>query len=236
MNRRPRPAADEIHLYTLPLPDDPAALARLAPLLSADETARAARLLDRRRRDRWRAGRALLRRTLAGYLEQGPAQLRFGYGAHGKPFLAGEEGPHGLRFNLSHAGELLLLAVTVNDEVGIDLEWLEEGVAFEEMARRFFSAREREELFDLPAVEQRAAFYRCWTRKEAYLKGCGSGFTQPADRFDVTLRPGEPPALVAHRGDPGEAGRWRLADLPVPPGYCAALATPGERRLVRCAP
>lgn len=231
MNRRPRPDADEIHLYALPLPDDPAELARLAPLLSADETARADQLLDRRRRDRWRTGRALLRRTLAGYLEQEPAQLRFGYGTHGKPFLVGEEGPHGLRFSLSHAGELLLVAVAVNDELGIDLERLEEGIAFREMARRFFSAREREELFALPPADQLAAFYRCWTRKEAYLKGCGSGFAQPADRFDVTLCPGEPPALVAHRGDAGETGRWRLVDLPVPSGYCAALACPGERLL-----
>jgi 4'-phosphopantetheinyl transferase len=104
------------------------------------------------------------------------------------------------------------------------------------MALRYFSVREQSELLSLPEDRHLAAFYRCWTRKEAYLKGCGSGFSQPCDSFDVSLLPGAPPALLQHRTSPYEPARWKIIDIPVPAGYCAALATEGETPVIRCLP
>ena len=95
---------------------------------------------------------------------------------------------------------------------------------FRVMAERFFSEREKEELFSLPPGEQAGAFYRCWTRKEAYLKGTGTGFSQPSNGFDISLLPHQPPALLAHRGNPAEAGRWSIRDIELPAGFCAAVA------------
>jgi len=92
------------------------------------------------------------------------------------------------------------------------------------MARRYFSQHEQEDLFTLLPEERLAAFYRCWTRKEAYLKGTGTGFSQPSTSFDVSLLPQQAPALLAHRGSPAEMDRWSICDLPVPEGYCAAIA------------
>jgi len=73
-----------------------------------------------------------------------------------------------------------------------------------------------------------AAFYRCWTRKEAYLKGCGSGFSQPSTCCDVSLLPAHPPAVLEHRINFAEPERWRLTDFTVPTGFCAALAMKGQ--------
>lgn len=116
--------------------------------------------------------------------------------------------------------------------MGVDLERVRDNLAYRDIARRFFSRREQEELFALPASGHLDAFFRCWTRKEAYIKGCGTGFTQPPDGFAVSLLPDEPPALLEHRTSPGEPLRWRIADLLVPDGYRAALALEGMAPVV----
>jgi 4'-phosphopantetheinyl transferase len=152
-----------------------------------------------------------------------PGNIALTVGPFGKPQLSHPE-QEGIRFNLSHAGDKLLLALTAGCEVGVDLEKLNAQLPFSAMAERFFSERENLELSTLPLEEQLSAFYRCWTRKEAYLKGTGTGFSQPANGFDISLLPQQPPALLTHRGSPGETTRWSIRDLAMPTGYCAALA------------
>ena len=92
------------------------------------------------------------------------------------------------------------------------------------MAERFFSAYECHVLEHLSGDELHAAFFRCWTRKEAYIKAKGEGLSLPLHEFDVSIGPNEPQALLATRPDPLEAGHWILRDVPVPAGYAAALA------------
>jgi 4'-phosphopantetheinyl transferase len=227
MTDTPELPGNEVHLWLTTLAVEQEELVHLTGLLSPDESARAGRLLDRQARDRFIAGRGLLRTILGRYRKIPPAEVRFAYGEHGKPSLAGEP-LHGLSFNLSHAGDLLLLAIGRGRDMGIDLEQVQENVPFREMAARYFAPRERAELFSLPPEAQLAAFYRCWTRKEAYLKGCGSGFTQPSGSFGVSLLTDHPPALVEHRASPYDSSQWHIRDVAVPPGYCAALAVTGE--------
>ncbi|WP_136513259.1 4'-phosphopantetheinyl transferase family protein [Geomonas edaphica] len=199
--------------------------ARLESFLSDAELRRGARLLDAKKRDEFLVGRGLVREVLAGLLRVEPREVEFSEGEFGKPFLRGEdELQDGRRFNVSHSGGMLLLAATRGCEIGVDLEEIREDLAFRPMAERYFSLREKEELFGLDPAEQLEAFYRCWTRKEAYMKGTGSGFSQPSTGFDVSLLPGEQPAMLAHRGDPREVERWSIVDLDAGPGYCAALA------------
>ncbi|RII25216.1 MAG: 4-phosphopantetheinyl transferase [Geobacter sp.] len=223
----------EVHVWRTHLTRDTDTLILLKSLLSPDELARADRLRDQGKREEFIACRGFLRETVARYLDKDPAALRFETGEQGKPRLA-DGGP--LRFNISHSGGLCLLAVTVGCDVGIDLEQRRDDLPYRDMARRYFSPRERDELFSLPDGEQLDAFYRCWTRKESWLKGCGTGFTQSSDSFDVSLLPGHPPALIAHRALPGEPARWSLADIAVPDGYCASLAIAGDRPVVRYLP
>jgi 4'-phosphopantetheinyl transferase len=227
VSRETLPVTGEVHIHCAPLDLATADLVRCRRFLSTDELARADRLLDQQQRDRFVAGRGFLRETLANYLALPPADLCFATGEHGKPKLPGEGGSSALYFNLAHADDQAILAVAGNCEVGIDLERLRDDLPFRAMAQRFYAPRERTELFSLPEEQQLAAFFRCWTRKEAYLKGCGAGFSQPADSFAVSLLPGQPPALLEHR-TPGEPARWRIVDLTVAAGYCAALAVAGE--------
>jgi len=91
----------------------------------------------------------------------------------------------------------------------------------EAIARRFFSSDEQSQLAALPADEKVAAFFRCWTRKEAYIKARGLGLSLPLDSFDVSLAPGEPAALL--RG----AGNYSVRELPAPEGFAAAVVAEG---------
>ncbi|MBV8819164.1 MAG: 4'-phosphopantetheinyl transferase superfamily protein, partial [Acidobacteriaceae bacterium] len=91
----------------------------------------------------------------------------------------------------------------------------------------------REQLSALPASAQRAAFFRCWTRKEAYIKARGEGLSLPLDQFTVSLVPGAPAALL-DASAPQEMARWRLHDVTWSAAYAAALAVEGFDWTLRC--
>jgi 4'-phosphopantetheinyl transferase len=118
--------------------------------------------------------------------------------------------------------------------VGIDIERIRSDLEVGEIADRFFSRREVAMLQTLPTEEQRQAFFRCWTRKEAYIKARGEGLSLPLDEFDVSLAPGEPAAILGTRPDSSEASRWSLQELAPAPGYVAALAVEGHGWRLAC--
>jgi 4'-phosphopantetheinyl transferase len=203
----------------------------LAATLSADERERADRFhFDR---DRWRfiCGRGVLRQVLGAYLHVRPVDIAFGYGAYGKPALSGR-GEGLLKFNVSHSHELALVAVG-DVEMGVDVEAIRPMADADDIASRFFSPREVAELQALPLTLRDAAFFACWTRKEAYLKALGSGLARPLDGFTVTLAPDTAIDLVVH-GDARETARWSIHELSPLAGYDAALVTEGRPTQVRC--
>jgi len=227
------PGAGQVQVWLVQRPELAGDLARLQGFLSEDELLRGNRLLARDRRDRFFAGRGILRELLSRYLGEEPGKIRLSEGEFGKLHLSDHLEADSLSFNLSHAGDCLLLAFAVGCEIGCDLELVRQDLSFAAMARRYFSAREQEELFSLPEEGQIDAFYRCWTRKEAYLKGTGTGFSYPSNSFDISLLPQEPAALLAHRGSPGETARWSIKDIAVPKGFCAALAVEGRHPQIK---
>jgi 4'-phosphopantetheinyl transferase len=195
-----------------------------ADVLSGDERARAARFLRDDSRRRFVAARAALRRLLAEALRCAPDALAFGYEPGGRPFVA-EPAPGDLVFNVSHSGELALLAIGRGRRLGVDVERLGRRVSGEAIARRFFAPREAEALLALPEAEQPAAFLRIWTRKEAYIKALGEGLRLPLDSFEVSL--GDPPRLLRSERAPADLGELRFAHLEPLVGYVGALAWDG---------
>jgi 4'-phosphopantetheinyl transferase len=210
-------AYSAVEIYSARLDPDAARLEVLHRLLSPEERERAARFYFPIHRQHFIACRGMLREILAGYLEMAPAAVRFSYNAYGKPAVLDSH----CRFNVSHSGGWALFAVTEGREVGIDIERIEARVAQEQIPERFFSAWEVAQLRALPVEQQTEAFFRCWTRKEAYIKARGLGLSLPLDSFDVSLAPGEPAALL--RG----AGNYSLQELAAPEGFAAAVAAEG---------
>ncbi len=207
-------------------------LARPRPaghLLSVDERARAGRFHFERHRHRYTAGRSMLRRILGRYVDTSPNTLRFEYGANGKPGFG--TGP--IRFNVSHSGDLALIAIASGREIGVDVERIRRDDDLLDVAERYFAPQERVALRSLPEQERCSGFFRCWTRKEAYLKARGEGLSIDLHGFVVSLRPNEPPALLESVSGPAEVLRWTLADLHPHPDYAAALAVEGNECNVR---
>ncbi len=165
---------------------------------------------------------------LGRYLARAPASLEFTYGPAGKPELGSDSA---LRFNLAHSGGIGAFAFATC-EIGIDLEAVR-SIETAAIVDRFFSTEERDDLQALPVAERELAFFRCWTRKEAFLKAVGTGLTTPIDHVRVTVKRSEPARILRVGGDTREALDWNLHDLPVGPDFAGALAYRGRPREIR---
>jgi 4'-phosphopantetheinyl transferase len=218
---------DRVLVRTERFPDHAARAEALAATLSPSERARAAAFAFPRERERFAISRGLLRALLARFAGGSPASQEIVEGPHGKPALAGSCGQGRVRFSVSHSGDLWGCAVGFRREVGLDLEAVDPARDHARLAERYFSPAEAAALAALPPGERNGAFHRCWTRKEAWLKCLGFGLHLPLDGFEVSLRSGEPAALLAVRFDPGVPGPWRLVDLDLGPGFAACLAVEG---------
>ena len=106
--------------------------------------------------------------------------------------------------------------------VGIDVEKAKRDFNAREIAERYFSASECAELLSLPSEVQTQAFFRCWTRKEAFLKASGEGLHIPLDSFSVSLTPGKPASFRS-----GVDAKWRIHDFTAWPNRPAALVYDG---------
>lgn len=222
---------EQVDVWCVPLDLDEASLLSLQRLLSEDELVRAERFRVEKPKERFIAGRGYLRTILSRYLNEKPEDLRFEYTRYGKPFLKGKPGPKGISricFNLSHSGDLALYGVSRGREIGVDVEKIRTDWDFMKMAERFFSPSEVHALKSLPEDQRILGFFNCWTRKEAYFKAKQGLPSSAPGRFEVSLAPGEPAALLSHREEPGEVDRWYLEDLDVGPGYVGAVAVEGR--------
>ena len=212
----------QVHVWQISLEQSGDMLDRFRRTLEAGELERAGRFRFERLQRHFVVSRGFLRHVLGRYLEANPSELRFTYNDYGKPSLAGEES---LQFNMSHSHERCLVAVTRDAAVGVDVEYIRADFASEDIATRFFSRLEVETFSSLPEAERVAAFFRCWSRKEAYIKAIGKGLSQPLDGFDVTLAPFDPAALL--RAGEDDDVEWSLRDIDVGPDYASALAVEG---------
>jgi len=224
----PAPAlsSSAVHVWELPLSISEPAFTTLAKLLSPDERDRASRFRFEKDARRFTVARASLRAILSGYMLSSARDLRFVYSQHGKPALA--DSSHDIRFSVSHSGELALFAVARGRDVGVDVEIIREDVETNKLARRYFSVRERESLLLLPPQQRLAAFFRCWTCKEAFLKAQGVGLSRSLESFDVEVDPSRSARLISTRPNVDESEAWFLHDIDVPPGYAAAMAVEGR--------
>jgi 4'-phosphopantetheinyl transferase len=229
---------DEVHLWRVDLAVVAKPEQQWQQILSTDERTRAARFHFPKDRQYFTATRALLRIILGSYVGCDPTELSFHYSAKEKPSLdrtsnrtlnpASSHSESQVEFNVSHSGDAALLAFSRGRVLGIDVEQLRENFDHAAIARRFFSEQEQTQLAELPSSERHLGFFRCWTRKEAYIKAQGAGLSLPLDQFDVSLKPGELNALLSTRPDETEAAQWSLQEVPAGEGYVAALCVRGH--------
>lgn len=216
-------APNHVHVWRAWLDKNDAERARLSHFLNEEETARANRFVFERDREHFIVARGRLREILGNYLRVAAESLQFSIAKLGK--LSLPEHPQ-LQFNVSHSQGLALYAVSLNRELGIDVEKIRPEFTGEDIAARYFSVAEQEELRNISDEERALAFFLCWTRKEAYIKARGEGLQIPLDSFDVSLTPGR--ATILRSVD---QQRWTLASFTPATDYAAAVMGEGKFKI-----
>jgi len=166
------------------------------------------------------AAQRLLRLGLERAFGVRPTEIELERNSFGKPRLRGRPGVH---FNIAHCRRAVVVLVA-DRPVGVDVEFVRQGPEFSRIAERFFTAKEAEALRNCPAHLQAEAFFRCWTRKEAFIKASGEGFARGLASFEVSIEPGDSDALLGASDDPAAVERWHLANVDAAAGCAAAVA------------
>lgn len=226
----PALAADELQVFRIVLERSPEEVVQLATLLDAAERERAGRFRFPKDRDQFIVARAMLRRLLAGATGQAPERIQFAYASAGKPFLRDQW----LQFNLAHSGKMALVALGGRRAVGVDVEHLRRTVEIASIVDRYFNPQEQAVLKTEPDDRRFRAFFRAWTRKEAYMKATGQGLYMPLESFAVLPAPGTACLRLQTVSPPEEAARWALRDLEVGPEYVGAAAVAGHGWRLTC--
>lgn len=211
-----------VHAWDLDLPP----LSSEWEILSEEETLRARRFVFPRDRDRFVKAHSTMRRVLKSYSEIPAAQISFSNNPYGKPQIQNVLMEEPLQFNLTHSGGTAVLAVARRYELGVDIEVLRP--IDKDVAEHHFSPEELRTLQSLPEEEWVAGFFRCWTSKEALLKGEGLGLNLPLNAFDVEAHPQRAPALLACRPPANIAAHWKMIDLKPSPQTSGTLAVRDE--------
>lgn len=189
-------------------------------LLSADEVNRASRFKFQKDRNSFIITRGVLRTLLGSYLEITPSEIRLEYTSYGKPYLFDSA----LKFNVSHSGDMAVFAFVLDTEVGVDIERVKNDFDVMELARNFFSKEEIAAMEKIPEAQLTRAFYRCWTRKESFIKAEGSGLSFPLDKFAVSLDHDHQASLIQTQWDFKEKENWSLYSFLPQQEYIGALA------------
>lgn len=218
--------ADEIHVWRTDVAIASSRLQTFFATMSSTETTRAERCYFNGDHDRFVTSRGILRDILHRYLNLEPQDVCIQCNEYGKLRLGTDLAPHSIRFNVSHADNLSVYAITRDQEIGIDIERVRADFVDFGIAERFFSRAEVAALRSLPSKQRTQAFFNCWVRKAAYVKAVGRGVSTSMDSFDVALVPGQPAAVL--RSMDATTSCWSLFEVIPRLGYAGAVAVEGN--------
>lgn len=224
--------AGELHLWiagldgaTSELEGTGSTIDRLAQSLPQEERKRAGEILAPQRRAHYVWGRVMLRSLLDRYLGEASAPHPLEYLREGKPVLAT---PHArLHFSVAHSEDLLTIAFSSPDPVGVDVERIRPMPEGNRIAQSYFTEGERRWLDASAGEDPDTAFFSLWTSKEAVVKAAGGGISHSWSETEVVPGSwGQTPPISPENDSPS---RWTLLQPVVAPGYAAAVAVARER-------
>lgn len=209
--------AVDVHLWEIHVSSHN--IAGSSDLLSEGELKRMNQFHFEEDRNRYLVAHSVLRRILGEELKTDPRGIFFETGKFGKPYIPQSR----LKFNLSHSGDWVWIAVCDDFEIGVDIEQMKE-IDASALMRRFGSSEEAERFSMLSKHQHQKAFFTWWTRKEAYLKGAGSGLSGGLQSFTAWKGSADP--LVMHVADQNHSvgNYWTILSPDASDGYCGAIA------------
>jgi 4'-phosphopantetheinyl transferase len=211
---------------------DPCLLDRYRQLLSSEERAQEPRFCFDDDRRRFLITRALVRTVLSRYSHTEPQCWSFTQNAYGRPQVVPRDSTEArISFNVSHTKSLILLGVTGECALGVDVENVSARRPTLGIADDYFAPEEVAALHALPAVRRPERFFELWTLKESYIKARGMGLSIPLDTFSFRFPTEQWVELLSHAGRDGDSAQWRFWQLRPATEYLAAVCVQcaGER-------
>ena len=192
--------------------------------LSSDEKQRAEKLKVELKKKQFILTRAFLRKILSNCVDKPIEEFIFEYGKQGKPYIKDKINNKAIEFNISHSELHILIAITLENNIGVDIEKVNKNIDFEGLSKRFFSKKESEYLNSLESDKKLDAFYNIWTRKEAFIKATGKGIAYGLDKFSVSTNKGlQSKVETEHKKITNED--WYCFELMDVENYKTALST-----------
>ena len=215
-----------VHLWGIDLDGSPRCLERCAEWLDEEEEHRAARLVREEDRQRYVLAHGGLRAVLSRYLGITPDVVELRRNEAGKPFVTRKLRGQSVTFNMSHAHGRALIAVSMGQEVGVDLERIRLEVEVEKLSERYFAPSEHASIMQLTEEQRATRFFRYWVAKEAVLKAQGIGL-QALSQCEILLgADGACAEVLAPEGSQLQ-DNWRVCVLSCDEGWEAAVAAQG---------
>jgi 4'-phosphopantetheinyl transferase len=230
-NRHPQAVErkrEEVHVWCTRVDASTAVVASMEASLSAPERIRAAKFLHNEAQSRYVFSRGLLRNILATYVGARPEDLTFWSNEFGKPFLDEPFASSGIYFNVSHSKNLVVIAVAFERQIGVDVEFVRSISDVDAIAHRCFTESELQ-LLNGESSSKISNFFRCWTRKEAFVKAIGKGLSVPLNSFTTSLPGGVTSGRLPPVPEQSPIKLWWITDLDVPPDYRSALVNEGDK-------
>lgn len=226
--RFPYLAPNEIHVWLTSTKVDKKQLAILWNILTPTEKGKTNQFKFAKLKHRFIISQGTLRFLLGKYLKIKPELIVFERNKYGKPYVKNLS--TAIKFNLSHAHNLILFAFTLKHEIGVDIELARRNFPIDEISKRFFHADENQALLALPAKQRVAAFFNCWVKKEALIKAIGLGLFYALDKFNVDFSAHQSKVQIENLA---KKSSWSVRKLSVPPNYLAALATENQNAKIK---
>lgn len=203
---------------------DPALLKSYHRLLSPEEATQQARFYFEKDRHTYLVTRAMIRRLLSRYGDLQPREWQFEKNAYGRPHIASHQGHGDLLFNISHTEGLIAIAFAISRDIGVDVERSDRDSDVVQLADRYFSPKEVEDLHAIAQDQQKDRFFDYWTLKEAYIKARGMGLSIPLNKFSFdVMNPGNV-SIDVHPSLGDTPSRWSFEQWQIDPGFKGALA------------
>jgi len=219
---------DQVDIWTIPLVQSEQVINNLYWLLSEDERDKLIRFNFIQDRHRFIICHGAVRRILSKYLDFDPNKIKFDNNQFGKPILRDEMGGIGIQFNLTHSEDRAVFALTPLRNIGIDIELVHPFTDYEKLAATYFSREEVAYLGSLDGTSKLNAFYKLWTRKEAFLKAIGKGLSFPLNDFSMLGNTSVEFQKVKLSWRSALAGYWYYIDLQIEDGYSSSMVIEGN--------
>jgi len=194
--------------------------------INEEERARAARFLNPAHGDQFALVRGSLRCCLAAYLDIPANKIEFEFNQYGKPLIRPAQNAMALQFNVSHSHHMAVFVFTLRQRIGIDIEYMKPLKNMAGLAQHVCSPGEWREFNALDGSQCEAAFFRLWTRKEAFIKANGQGLSMGLRSIYVGLQETDIINRVQYEGH--WLGNWFIKDLHCPQDYKMAVAVDNQ--------